>query len=498
MNLPFTSGLLKGVLFLNFFIYSVNSFGQITHYYPYYNSDTMPNYNLAIERKNAVLNNIILENPSGNISKKDFESEKKDIANYIFSEVRNYAFLDTVIESYVRNVFNKVKKQFSVGDKCNIVVVRSPMVNAMSIGDGTIFIYTGLFSVLENEDQLAYIIAHELSHIELKHTTSALMAYLDKKETNELRKEIKRTLKEKYEINKKLYSLLLKSTLSYTFNSRKDELQTDSLAFIKFRNTEYNAHQAPKALLVFDKDLKVEGRSLIELENHFNCQGHQYNFKKEPVVVRSIFNVEDEDNIFSSTDTLLTHPDPGKRAKIIEDLLNSNKVPDNETKINDRFLYVKEAAKIQDMQAYFRNEYYDLTLFNALLMLEKYPESSYLKSIIVLSLYQMKKYMKKHEFSQVVLKLSKKNPDNFNHLLDMLFSLRLQDFTQFANCFKEKLPEQREKNEYSFAVQYALAELNDDKVTAIRVMEEYDKIYPEGVLSFIFEKPNDDKNKKKK
>jgi Zn-dependent protease with chaperone function len=490
--------LIKNGLLLFFIFQNYSSPAQVRQFYPYYSTDTLPAYNLALERKNAVLSNIIHDSDARNVSKKDFENEKKEIANWIFSEVRYYALIDTIIEPYVREVFNKVKRNFSLGDKCNIVIVRSPMVNAMSLGDGTIFIYTGLFSVLDNEDQLAYILAHELSHIELKHTTKSLLAGLDKSEEKELKRQIKKTLNEKYEVNKKLYELLLKSTLSYTFHSRNDELQTDSLAFIKFKNSGYDLFQAPSALMALDRSKNNKESSILNLDKHFNCQNHNYNFKAEPVVINSIFEIQDSENIFNSTDTLSTHPDPVRRAGILEEMLSNLSIGKKEIRNDEKFFYVKDAAKIQDVQAYFRNEFYDMALYNALWMLEKYPESHYLQSVVILSLHQMKRYMKKHEFSQVVLKLSKQNPDDFNHLLDMLFNLRLKDFSAFANCFKEKTLEPGTSNEYSLAVHYAFAELNDDKNTSAKLMEEYLEKYPKGFLSFVVDKPADSNKKKKK
>ncbi len=46
--------------------------------------------------------------------------------------------------------------------------------NALSTGAGTIYVTKGLFRILQNESQLAAIIAHEMSHQILGHTVSAL------------------------------------------------------------------------------------------------------------------------------------------------------------------------------------------------------------------------------------------------------------------------------------------------------------------------------------
>ena len=48
-------------------------------------------------------------------------------------------------------------------------VVDSPVVNAMAFQDGYIFVYRGLLAYLEEEDQLAAVIGHEIGHVVLRH-----------------------------------------------------------------------------------------------------------------------------------------------------------------------------------------------------------------------------------------------------------------------------------------------------------------------------------------
>ena len=54
-------------------------------------------------------------------------------------------------------------------DKIKIFVSRYPSINATSWQDGTILLNIGLLSRLENEHQLAFVIAHEISHYAKQH-----------------------------------------------------------------------------------------------------------------------------------------------------------------------------------------------------------------------------------------------------------------------------------------------------------------------------------------
>src|SRR5207245_302272 len=52
----------------------------------------------------------------------------------------------------------------------HIYVSKSPNVNAFAFDKGFIFVNVGLLAQLENEAQLAYVLAHEITHIVKKHS----------------------------------------------------------------------------------------------------------------------------------------------------------------------------------------------------------------------------------------------------------------------------------------------------------------------------------------
>src|SRR6266496_1674507 len=53
--------------------------------------------------------------------------------------------------------------------KWSFKVFRDPMPNAFALPNGSIYVNTGLLSLLENEDQLASVLAHEITHVTDRH-----------------------------------------------------------------------------------------------------------------------------------------------------------------------------------------------------------------------------------------------------------------------------------------------------------------------------------------
>ena len=53
-------------------------------------------------------------------------------------------------------------------------VVRDESVNAFALPGGPIYIHTGLLELADNEAQLASVLAHEVSHVVLRHSAKAI------------------------------------------------------------------------------------------------------------------------------------------------------------------------------------------------------------------------------------------------------------------------------------------------------------------------------------
>jgi len=57
-------------------------------------------------------------------------------------------------------------------------VLESPMVNAFAIPGGDVFVYSGLLAAVENEAELASVLAHELGHVAHRDVAQAMVSQL--------------------------------------------------------------------------------------------------------------------------------------------------------------------------------------------------------------------------------------------------------------------------------------------------------------------------------
>jgi beta-barrel assembly-enhancing protease len=78
------------------------------------------------------------------------------------------------LQDYIRRVGARLAatdEARSSGFQFNFTMIVEPSVNAFALPGGPMFIQTGLFPALDNEAQLAGVMAHEMSHVILRHGT---------------------------------------------------------------------------------------------------------------------------------------------------------------------------------------------------------------------------------------------------------------------------------------------------------------------------------------
>lgn len=80
---------------------------------------------------------------------------------------------DPFLESYIKRIGQRLASQPQAGGfPYTFEVVNDPSINAFALPGGPTFVNTGLIKAADNEAQLAGVLAHEISHVALRHGTN--------------------------------------------------------------------------------------------------------------------------------------------------------------------------------------------------------------------------------------------------------------------------------------------------------------------------------------
>lgn len=323
-------------------------------------------------------------------------------------EMTNY------VNKVAHNLLEKSGNE-ALKSKFKFYVLRSNIVNAICMPDGSIFITVGLLSQMENEAQLAFVIGHEMQHFLSQHGKESFL---------ELEK-----LKAEYNRGRIDFESAVSSLSAH---SREHEIESDNGGFDIFKKAGYATSEAEKMLMVLQYSHLPFDEKKIDA-TIFNSEHY--------VIPNSYFDFSD---VFSSIeddserdDSKSSHPNIKTR------ITNVNKKEEKEGVFSyfdkKEFKYIQTKARFENQYLNILNRQFVKAVYESFLLKSKFPNNKYLDECIAKSLYAIAK--------QKELKISNERNDSYrqgNSLV--LFHLFYDKFT---------------KKEMSILAVKQLLELND-------------------------------------
>lgn len=273
---------------------------------------------------------------------------------------------------YVNQVADKLLKNDPEKRKqVRIYVVKSSAVNAFATNSGMIFINLGLIAQLETESQLAFVLAHELTHYFNKHVVNK---YVEN---------------QKITRGKKVYQSLSVEEKMLTRSNYSKELETeaDLHGLDLFLKSEYSTAQLKGVFdvlqysyLPFD-DVPFQKSFLETRDLKFPAT---YFLNK----VKEIAPPEEEDEAKS------THPSIDKRRTYILEKITGQADQNKKTYLvsEDAFKKARKTARYEIASLYLAGSQYEKAIYHAYLLLQEDPGNAYLEKIVAKSLYGLSHY----------------------------------------------------------------------------------------------------------
>jgi len=104
------------------------------------------------------------------------QSQEEYLGKYIFGQLKNGIEIDSVKTKLVNEFAQKI--DFKTSYTLQIHVVKNEQVNAFAVPGGSIVIYDGILKEMNSSEELAALLAHEVSHINHRHSLKALSKQL--------------------------------------------------------------------------------------------------------------------------------------------------------------------------------------------------------------------------------------------------------------------------------------------------------------------------------
>lgn len=312
------------------------------------------------------------------IAAEDAEKLYMETGRYLRNLIQNgYIGYDSPLTGYVRELANRAFAANPAAlNGITFFVVPSAEANAVSFPDGTILVNMGLLLVVENEAQLAFVLAHEVGHFNKKH---ALGAY---KQWQTLKNQ-----KDDTEAEKKQYLQL--------FHTRENEAEADAYALGIISQSAYDARQGMAALGSIEK----EDTALVPLRAELDKLFQWDNFRLDSSLLTltqkfrqvSAGNSYSKHSIFrGDPDNRSSHPATDKRTTAVDEILQGIGYAPEGKKLNlseATFTQMKHVAGFELAHYAYENAEYFMAIALASELVKEYPENRFAQKLLVKSLY---------------------------------------------------------------------------------------------------------------
>lgn len=293
------------------------------------------------------------------------------LSNYAFKQAmqNGQVYFNDEFSDYLGGIADRLlADEPELRSQIRIYATRLAVPNAAAWRNGVVFFNMPLFSYMQSEAQIAYVLAHEITHYKKEHILQRF------KKKKDLEKSIINNSKEFDD----LFELMR--------FSRENELEADLEAFNMILKTDYASLEALGAL----KQLKEINTSSVyfkgNIQSLFQITDTTYGFK-HPC---DSTNYDELDEVEEKEDSLSTHPDIEKRIDVIAQKLAV--LPDSgKGKLfldeQDRFEKIKDMAYFEQIQHMYDRSSYVPTMYSALRMAAYYPRNPFLQESVARSLY---------------------------------------------------------------------------------------------------------------
>ncbi|MBB6371531.1 M48 family metalloprotease [Chryseobacterium shigense] len=370
----------------------------------------------------------------------------KEFGTDFEKQVKNKDFIfKSEFETEIKSLIQRLKKNNpNIPQDLKILVARDNTPNAYCLADGTFVINMGLYNWLNNEDQIAAVITHELGHKIDEHSLKTFLSIIEQDQLDKITvhnlKEI--TVKRSQSQNQKAFDILKNRAYKKGVERRKQEMQADSLGYVIFKNSDFRKVEYVNALqrlqdfdTISPRELKVTTyKKLFDLPKQaFNEKWmkkedfslYNYNFYKEKL----------------NKDSLASHPEMSRRIEKLKTVFAELKTPAGPEKATETFTTLKKMARMEILPNYFHSEDYGLGIYASMQFLQDDEEEKYYKGWLGKCFAKIYEARKNYNLNRYLDRIEPKDQsESYQQFLNFMWNLSLDDIKNIADFYQNSYP----------------------------------------------------------
>lgn len=366
----------------------------------------------------------------------------KEFGTDFEKQVKNKDFIfKSEFEASIQSMIQRLKKNNpKIPQDLKILIAKDNTPNAYCLADGTFVINMGLYSWLNNEEQIAAVISHELGHKIEEHSLKTFLKIIEQDKQDKIVVEnIKSTTTSRSQSqNQKAFDIFKNTVYKKGVERRQSEMQADSLGYVIFRNSDFKKAEFVNALqrlqdfdTISPRELKVETYKKL-----FNLPKQAFNEKWMEKEDFSLYNY----NFYKeklNKDSLASHPEVSRRIEMLKRIFAELKTPAASEKPTDLFVALQKTARMEILPNYFHSEDYGLGIYAAMQFLQDEEEEKYYKSWLGKCFAKIYEARKNYNLNRYLDRIEPKNQsESYQQFLNFMWNLSLEEIKNIADYYQ--------------------------------------------------------------
>ncbi|MEN1785129.1 MAG: M48 family metallopeptidase [Bacteroidota bacterium] len=365
---------------------------------------------------------------------KTFFLKSFDRSSYVYNTPFNYKVDSIYKEIYLNNS--------NVPNDLQILVSRDVSLNARCLINGTLVVNMGAIHFLENEDQLAAIVCHEVAHKLLRHSEKSIVESVSEKYSQKTKNENLEIKRQKYNRQKRAFSILKEKLYSKSGVNKKQELEADSLGYTLLKNTKYSAFEFLKAL-EYSSQFDTIRPANLELNTYklvFDLPEQPFNDRWLEQEDFSQYDYVFEEKL--SKDSLSDHPEMDERIKQLQKKFSELQDYKNQNPVfgeNTSYQALRVIAKKEQVPSLFYEKSYGFCIYLALYRIQQNDMVDFHKEWLGKAFQAMYEARKSYMANKYLDRIDPKNQtESYQQFINFMWNLRLNEIEKIAIHFSKE------------------------------------------------------------
>ena len=338
----------------------------------------------------------------------------------------------------VQSIFEKIRKN-NLDQNLNdikLLLSVSKEINAYNAGDDIVVLNLPLLYKIDSQQELAFIICHEISHQLLNHVYNSMYNKCQQNHSIEIVQKTKEIEKQKYNKGALASELFKKVVYANRKESRQHEQAADSLGYILFKNSYPNENNYAIETLRTLKTIDVVKDSLVSADFERLFQTPTVKFKTDWLRSElSSYNYQ-KTKRFWDIDSLRTHPDCDERILALTKTFKIKEKPKSEPDLI--FAKLKKNADYEYVFGLYFIEEYGKSLYETLLKLKRNPTDDFYRKMVYVNLTKLQNARNKFTVNRYLETESPNFSESYNQFLCLVRNLRKAELNEFITFYKPK------------------------------------------------------------